>query len=205
MDYRNYNDNELVSYIEEKHEDARDIMFEKYRPLIVSSANKMHKSCKYNGLEINDLIQEGFLGLSNAITHYSEQKDTSFYTFSKTCIERRMISLIISTKRLKHKILNESLSLEGSSDDSEGVGLELFLGDTNSDPENVLLYNEEKSELITNIKKRLTDFEEQVFELKINNFNYREIADILDKNPKAIDNALQRIKVKAKEELEIKL
>ena len=92
----------------------------------MGTANKMHRSCKYNGLEINDLIQEGFLGLSNAITHYNENKDTSFYTFAKTCIERRMISLIISTKRLKHKILNESLSLEGSDDDSSNVGLEIF-------------------------------------------------------------------------------
>lgn len=204
MDYRNYNDNELVSFVEENHENARDILFEKYRPLIVGTANKMHRSCKYNGLEINDLIQEGFLGLSNAITHYNENKDTSFYTFAKTCIERRMISLIISTKRLKHKILNESLSLEGSDDDSSNVGLEIFLGDTNNNPENVLLYNETKIELINNIKSRLTDFEEQVFELKINNFNYREIAAILDRTPKAIDNALQRIKIKAREELSVK-
>ncbi|MDD2181448.1 MAG: sigma-70 family RNA polymerase sigma factor [Bacilli bacterium] len=203
MNYRNYNDNELVSFVEENHEEAQDILFEKYKPFIVSTANKMQKTCKYNGLEINDLIQEGFLGLTNAIIHFNEQKDTSFYTFAKTCIERRMISLIISTKRLKHKILNESLSLDGN-DDNDIVGLETFLGDSNSDPENVLIYNEEKSELINNIKNKLTDFEEQVFELKINNFNYREIANILDRTPKAIDNALQRIKTKAKEELEIK-
>ena len=79
-----------------------------------------------------------------------------------------------------------------------------FLGDTNNNPENVLLYNETKIELINNIKSRLTDFEEQVFELKINNFNYREIAAILDRTPKAIDNALQRIKNKAREELSVK-
>ncbi|MDD4547773.1 MAG: sigma-70 family RNA polymerase sigma factor [Bacilli bacterium] len=204
MNYRDYNDFELVSIISENNEEARNILFEKYKPFIIASANKMHKTCKYNGLEINDLIQEGFLGLSNAIIHYNEHKDTTFYTFAKTCIERKMISLIVSTKRLKHKILNESLSLEGNDEENSKVSLEHFLGDSNNDPENVIIREEEQEELIQSIKKRLTDFEEQVFELKINNFNYKEIADILGKNPKAIDNALQRIKIKAREELAIK-
>ena len=51
------------------------------------------------------------------------------------------------------------------------------------------------------IKKSLTDFELQVFELMISSFNYREIAEILDKDRKQIDNAIQRIKMKVKEKL----
>ena len=47
----------------------------------------------------------------------------------------------------------------------------------------------------------LTDFEKQVFELKINGFEYKEIADILDKDSKSIDNALQRIRLKIKNNL----
>ncbi|NLM63126.1 MAG: sigma-70 family RNA polymerase sigma factor [Mollicutes bacterium] len=203
MKYRDYEDGELVSLIEENHEDAREILFEKYRPLIVSLANKMYKTCKYSGIEINDLIQEGFIGLSNAINHYNEHKNTSFYTYVRTCIERRMISLIVSTKRLKHKILNESLSLEETIKNSDDVSLEDFIGDSKTDPENIILNKETKQELITKIKMHLTDFEEQVFELKINGFNYREIAKILDKNPKAIDNALQRIKDKVRKVLEV--
>ena len=61
--------------------------------------------------------------------------------------------------------------------------------------------NEIEEKLIKDIKKRLTDYEEQVFELMLSNFSYREIADILDKNPKAIDNAIQRIRLKVKEAL----
>mgnify|MGYP000925361872 CR=1 FL=1 len=201
MNYRDFNDNELLSYICENNEEANTILFKKYEPLINSIARKMYKYCKNTGLELNDLIQEGMLGLNLAINHYDEQKDTTFYTFAKKCIERKMLSMIIGAKRLKHKILNESLSLEGNINDSDSIGLEAFISDSKNDPELVIINNEEEAELINRIKKRLTDFECQVFELKICNFNYKEIAEILDKSPKAIDNALQRIKAKAKEEL----
>ena len=200
MNYRSFNDNELLSYICESNEEANTILFKKYEPLINSLAHKMFKYCKNSGLEVNDLIQEGMLGLNLAINHYDEQKDTTFFTFAKKCIERKMISMIMSTKRLKHKILNESLSLEGNINDSDSIGLNI-ISDSKNDPELVIINNEEEAELINRIKKRLTDFECQVFELKICNFNYKEIAEILDKSPKAIDNALQRIKAKAKEEL----
>ncbi|NLL44715.1 MAG: sigma-70 family RNA polymerase sigma factor [Mollicutes bacterium] len=201
MNYRDFNDNELLSYICENNEEANTILFKKYEPLINSIARKMYKYCKNTGLELNDLIQEGMLGLNLAINHYDEQKDATFYTFAKKCIERKMLSMIIGAKRLKHKILNESLSLEGNINDSDSIGLEAFISDSKNDPELVIINNEEEAELINRIKKRLTDFECQVFELKICNFNYKEIAEILDKSPKAIDNALQRIKAKAKEEL----
>jgi len=199
MDYRNYNDSELLSYVNES-EEANEIIYKKYEPLINSLARKMYKYCTNSGLELNDLIQEGMLGLSNAITHFSEQKDTTFYTFAKTCIERKIISTIVSTKRLKNKILNESLSLD-SHDEDNSVGLEVFISDNENNPERLIVDNENESELIKTIKLSLTDFENQVFDLKINNFNYKEIAEILDKKPKAIDNALQRIKIKVKEQL----
>ena len=126
MNYRSFNDNELLSYICESNEEANTILFKKYEPLINSLAHKMFKYCKNSGLEVNDLIQEGMLGLNLAINHYDEQKDTTFFTFAKKCIERKMISMIMSTKRLKHKILNESLSLEADINDNSSVGLEAF-------------------------------------------------------------------------------
>ena len=58
-----------------------------------------------------------------------------------------------------------------------------------------------EKELIENIKSVLTDFEQQVFELKLSSFTYKEIAEILERDIKSIDNALQRIKIKIKEQL----
>ena len=44
MRYKEYNDYELLSFINEADEDANEILFEKYRPLIVSIATKMIKA-----------------------------------------------------------------------------------------------------------------------------------------------------------------
>ena len=201
MNYKDYNDNELLFYISENNEDANEIIYKKYEPLITNTAKKFIKSCENAGLELTDFIQEGMLGLSNAIKEFDDSKDVTFFTFAKTCIERKMISLAISSKRQKHKILNESLSLEITDEEGNYSNLEYILGDNKNNPENLIINMENQNELIKKASLVLTEFEMQVFELKINDFGYREIAEVLDKEPKAIDNALQRIKLKLKKSL----
>lgn len=199
MNYKEYNDYELLNYaVSDHNEDATELLYQKYQPLIISYAKKMLPFCSQGGIELNDLIQEGLLGLSSAIEHFNEQKNITFYTFARTCIERKMISLVIGTRRLKHKILNESVPFETKGEDNELVYADYLLKDEKSDPEYVLLNNEREQILKELIQDELTDFELQVFELKMNHFSYEEIAAILDKNVKSVDNALQRIKGKIK-------
>lgn len=204
MNYKDYNDNELIYFISEKNEEATEIIYKKYKPLIVGMATKMYQGCKNSGIEINDLIQEGMLGLNQAVNNFSESREVTFFTFAKTCIERKMLTLVISTKRLKHKFLNESVSLDIKDKDGDYVSLEEFFGSNNNDPETVFIDNEIEEELITKIRENLTELEERVFMLKISNFNYVEIASLLDSTPKKIDNTLQRIKLKVKKILENK-
>jgi len=199
MDYRDYNDFELLSYIEENNEEANEILFNKYEPLINSFASKMYNYCKNCGLELNDLIQEGRLGLNLAINNYNQNKNAKFYTYAKMCIERNIISMVLRAKRLKHKVLNESISLEF--EDDEKYKVNNIISDDSYNPEKQILSYESEKELIDNIKSVLTDFEKQVFDLKLSSFSYKEIAELLDRDPKSIDNALQRIKLKAKEQL----
>lgn len=198
MNYRDYNDFELLSYVSDNNEEASEVLFEKYRPLINATANRLYYYCKNTGLEINDLIQEGMLGLNLAINSFDNEKETSFYTYAKKCIERRIISVIVSSRRLKHKFLNESLSFEINDEVSQSFIHEKNLEDNSYNPEEILVNSESFEELIKEVSSHLTEFEIQVFELKLNGFDYKEIAEILDKDTKSIDNALQRIKVKIK-------
>jgi RNA polymerase sporulation-specific sigma factor len=198
MNYRDYNDYELLSYISEKNEEASEVLFEKYRPLILATANRMLGYCKNTGLELNDLIQEGMLGLNLAMNSFDEEKDTSFYTYAKMCIERKIISQVVASRRLKHKVLNDSLSLENTDENNTDYVYDKSLTDNSYNPEEILFNGENEKDLVKEVSDILTDFEAQVFELKINGFDYKEIAEILDKDIKAIDNALQRIKVKIK-------
>ena len=199
MNYRDYNDNELLSYVSENNEEASEILYKKYLPLITNIARKMSLYVKNTGVDVNDLIQEGMLGLSNAISEYSDDKNTIFYTFAKTCIERKIITAVTAARRLKHRPLNDSVPLETSkvTDDNQ-VFLDEVIGDNKDNPENMLLDSENFNEIVSIAKEELTDFEMQVFELRISDFGYKEIAEILEKDIKAIDNALQRIKSKLK-------
>ncbi len=195
MSYEDLNDYELISYINESDEESKNILLKKYEPLINNMANKIIRTCPYLGIEVSDLVQEGFIGLNHAMGYFNEQKNITFYTFAKTCIERKMISVIISAKRLKHKNLNESISFDTEDD---GM-LDYLLKDETLNPEKIVIDKKETDDLINLINENLTELERDVFRLMLSDFNYKEIANILEKEPKQIDNAIQRIKSKSKE------
>lgn len=198
--YNDLNDYEIISYISEKNEEANDIIFEKYKPLIIDRANKLFIYCKNCGAEVNDLIQEGMVGLSDAIKSFSEAKEVSFYTYASKCINHKIISYIVKSRRLKNKILNNSLFLElNLQDESNLYGKNL--ADNSYNPEEILMNEESKKEILDIIDKYLTDIEKEVINLKINGFKYKEIADILGKDMKFIDNCIQKSKAKIREQL----
>lgn len=194
MEYQEYNDYELLNYVYENIEEANNIVIDKYMPLINSISIKLYKYANNCGLELNDLIQEGMIGLTYAINSFSDQKNVMFYTYAKKCIERKIISALISAQRQKHKILNESLSYDIITESTNNI-----LKDDLSDPLAIILSSDEKKQLKDKIKNKLTQREKEVFELMITGFNYKEIADILGKDLKAIDNAIQRVRSKARD------
>ncbi len=204
MKYRDMNDYELLSYVSESDDDARNIIFEKYMPLINDRANHLYGYCKKLGLELNDLIQEGMVGLNDAIRTFSDSYDTMFYTYALKCINSRMISSIVKSGRNKHKVLNESVFLElNDEDQSNGFGKTLI--DNSYNPEDVLLVEEGKNEILSAIDKVLDDSEKQIINLKISGFKYREIADIVGRDIKYVDNCMRKIRNKLKLELNDKI
>lgn len=74
----------------------------------------------------------------------------------------------------------------------------MVVGDNSYNPEDMMINYETETEIIEKAHNLLTDLEKQVFDLKISGFNYKEIAEILEKDPKTIDNAIQRLKQKMK-------
>ena len=106
-----YNDFELVSLIRENNEEAREILYNKYKPIIVKkSTDQIYKLGSY-GMEINDLIQEGYIGLDNAINCFNEKENTSFYTFALLCIDRQIITYIKKNTNNKTMVLNDAINL----------------------------------------------------------------------------------------------
>lgn len=193
MKYKELSDFEIIDQIHCCNEDANEILMYKYKPLIVNMATKLIKYSS-GGVDINDLIQEGYLSLSEAVNNFREDKDANFGTYAKLCIQNKMISYIRKTKTLKNKFLNESLSI-----DDENITLNL---QDNNNPFDSIIEEENKNELLNYLEKELSDFEKQIFDLKCLGLDYKEIASFLLKEPKTIDNAIQRIKTKVKKFLQ---
>jgi len=184
------NEFEILHLAQEGDEIAIDMLYQKYKPIIIKKSKNAILKVSHHGLEINDIMQEGYLGLKEAIDHYNDQDNTIFYTFANLCIERKIINLIRKNIRGKDKILNDAVAIDDN--------LENCLKDDNN-TENLYLYQYSELSLVKTLKRELTVFENQVFDLKRQGYTSKEISNTLNKDLKSIYNAYQRIKQKIKE------
>jgi RNA polymerase sporulation-specific sigma factor len=174
---------------------AQDILIEKYKALV----KKIARSKYYiKGADIEDIIQEGNIGLFKAIRDYKGDKQAKFYSFACLCIERQIITAIKMADRQKHQFLNESLSIDCNSvsadDDREYIDK---MEDTYLlSPEEVVIGDEDYRVMLEKISVILSEFELKVLMMHLEGKTYTEIAKIMGKEDKSIDNALQRIKKK---------
>ena len=194
--YNDENDYELLYLISESNEEAKDVFFEKYKPTVQSYVLKYFPFIKNKGYEMNDLYQEGMLGLNRAIHDFKEQKNVQFNTFAAICIERQILSFIRNVSRDKHRVLNESISIDSAIDGSGRTFVELFSDGDIANPENSFINIEEAESILKEIKNVLTDKEYEVYTLRAKGFTYQEIASLLNTTTKSVDGALSRIKTK---------
>lgn len=195
--YKDYNDYELLYLINDSNEEAGNVLYDKYKPIIEMKAKKYKLLGKKVGLEYNDLFQEGMVGLTEAINSYKDNKDTKFASFANICIERQILSVLATARRKKHSLLNDSYSLDASIDEEGSTLLDFILGDS-IDPSIKVENDEEMESIYNNVYKELSDFEKSVFDLKMMGLEYKEIASLLDKSYKSVDTAIQRIRFKLK-------
>ena len=198
MDYKKLNDNELVYLCSENNEDAVLVMIDKYRNCILNILKEYLKEYDIRGMEIADLYQEGLIGLIHAIKTFNQNKDTTFYTYANACIKNSIVSAMRQSFRKKNNILNNSYSLDNLIEDSNYSFYEIFKDD-NSDLSTLLLDKESSDELINKIRAKLSESENEIFELRLKGLSNLEISELLDKDKKIIENTMYRINKKYKE------
>ena len=141
------------------------------------------------------------IGLVNAVRDFDPDKNIKFTTFANVCIERQILNAITASNRQKNKPLNTYVSLDspinGDEDEETTIGDNLKADDFYN-PEYAYFSKEEVESLRTDALNKLSDLEVEVFNLNIAGNDYKQIAKILGKSPKSIDNALTRIKRKIK-------
>jgi RNA polymerase sporulation-specific sigma factor len=149
-----------------------------------------------------DLVQEATIGLLEAIKAYDFNTKVKFRNFAFLCIKRELDSAVSRSNRKKRQILNEAIPIYNSvDDDSNRAGGSYYAGENllkneKDTPENFFIEKEEVKELIVFLQNELTNLEQNVLQLRLQGFSYREITTILEIQTKAVDNAIQRIRKK---------
>ena len=171
---------------------------------LVTRYNRLVRTCArpffLAGGDSEDLTQEGMVGLITAVREYDARKEASFRTFAEICIRSRLYSVLRASARDKQQPLNQSLSLDDSHFDSNP----LTSGTNNlaqRNPEDFLIDREHTAALLSGVRKQLSEFEAKILGFYLDGLSCREIAKAVNRPPKSVDNAVQRIRRKVARQL----
>ena len=193
-DFDKMKDEEIALLASEGQENATDYLLSKYRGVVLTKARKYFLI----GADKEDIIQEGMIGLFKAVRDYREENETTFATFANLCITRQILTAVKSATRKKHIPLNTYISLDKTINDEENETtlIETLIDEFEQSPEDIVINKEGFSKTEKIIFSVLSKFETQVLVKYLEGKSYSDIAVILNKSEKSIDNALQRIKKK---------
>ncbi len=196
-------DEELIIALRDGDARTIEVIIDRYKEFVRKKAGSMF----ILGADRDDLIQEGMIGLYNAVRDYDAGRDASFYTFADLCVSRQMYKAVEAGNRKKHAPLNSYVSIydDEKGSDSSGDGsalLEKILSETGKSPEDMVIDREQTQILEQKIYDSLSDFERKVLNLRLTGLEYTDIARILGRDAKSTDNALSRIKAKVRKILQ---
>lgn len=191
-------DEEIIRRVRGGEKEGTDYLLEKYKNLVRKKARALYLI----GGDNDDLIQEGMIGLYKAIRDYDVEKEIIFRSFASVCIDRQLYNAVKGANRLKNSPLNTYISLDipvearGNEENGAATLGEMLEWVGVSNPEDILIDRERVGKIEQYIRQNLSEFEQKVVKLYVDGMDYQQIAKELEKNPKSIDNALQRIKKK---------
>ena len=174
----------IRDWYREGNENAVGELMEKYKGLV----NSIARSFFLRGVDRDDIVQERMIGLFNAIVNFNLESKVTFITYAHECIKNRLLDYIRNGNRLKNKALDDSVPIsEMEETDSRALT-----------PEEIAINEEEAETIKLIILSSLTDDERNIFNMFYEGKSYAEIAEVVGKNTKYVDNALQKIRRKIK-------
>lgn len=188
MDYIKFSDEQLVKLAQKNDTEALELLITRYKKAVT----KIARSYFLVGGDMDDLLQEGMIGVFKAIGSFKHGGEFKHYAYR--CIKNNILTTIKVANRVKNKPLVNYVSL--SFDDENDVDKNQFLDSGIRNPEETFINNESEIELKNKIFKSLSILENSILKLYLDGYSYNEISVKLDKNVKTIDNAIQRIRKK---------
>lgn len=175
---------ELIALAQSGEERAIEELLCRYADLVKSCARGFFLL----GGETDDLVQEGMIGLYGAIVNFrQDEANGSFKNFAYMCVRRRIIDAVKRASSKKNSPLNDGISAE----DVDG-----WLIYSAFNPEDRLIYSDERREIKQEMVRILSDFEYKVFTLYMDGLSNAQICETTGKSDKSVSNAIQRSKVK---------
>lgn len=168
MNYKKYNDYELIYNVRENDDESYDNLFNKYIPIMKRLAYKYYSNYSSYGYDLEDFQQEAYIAFHGAVNNYNERKDILFYTFVILCINRSLLSFCRKISCERKNISNSYLI---NIDDCNIIGTS-----------NIEEYCEYCDIVFSfnNIYTKLGLEDSCIFELRYNGFTYKEISELLD-------------------------
>lgn len=153
-----------------------------YAPLVKSRALKFLN----NNCELDDLIQEGSIGLLSASRRYNGEL-SAFTTFARRCIDASIIDYLRKSSKLSQ--IPESMLVDIS---------DVQIADLSVDPEHAVSVKDEYMLTLEKAGNSLSGIESVVFSELLHGFSIDEIAERNGMNVKSVNNAIWRIRTKLK-------
>ena len=185
---------ELVLKAKNGDENAINELLSQYKNIV----NKIARSYFLIGGDMEDIVQEGMIGLYKAIRNFSPQRNASFKTFATICIKHQIQTAIKVASSEKNQVLSNALPIweKGDLDEDGESHIEIIVPSDIPLPDDKVIARENVKELKNKIKKTLSPMEVKVLSLYLKGYNYNEISSLGEMSKKSIDNALTRIKSK---------
>lgn len=191
-----YQDNELLDRMSENSEEARDLLYDKYKYIVEIIINKYKKSAYSLSIDMQELTQEAWLGFSDALYSYNDSKECGLATFISICVERKVDNYVRNHSTKKMQFIRDAISLDNQI--SDNLTYADIIVDEES-PDKIIEDEESKKELLAKIKDALSPMELEVYKLLIYDFTYEDISSILNIDMKKIYDYVYHIRKKLKD------
>ncbi|MFC3040250.1 RNA polymerase sporulation sigma factor SigE [Virgibacillus xinjiangensis] len=150
---------ELLTLLPKGDKTARAMLIERNLRLVVYISRKFENT----GINIEDLISIGTIGLIKAVNTFNPEKKIKLATYASRCIENEILMYLRRNNKLKSEVsFDEPLNIDWD-------GNELLLSDVLGTDEDIITRNLESTVDKTLLKKalsQLNDREKQIMELR---------------------------------------
>lgn len=189
---------ELLSRLSDDEVGVRNSLIEHNLRLVVYIARKFDNT----GVELDDLVSIGTLGLIKAVKTFNADKNIKLATYASRCIENEILMFLRRVVKLKGEVsLDEPLNVDYE-------GNELLLSDVLGTDNDVVYKDIEKSvekEMLGEAIAKLTPRERQIMRLRFgldgnDELTQKEVADLLGISQSYISRLEKKIVLRLKKE-----